>query len=1732
MFRVTAPDNKENALTIQGSVSKNVSKDIATILLQNYDADTSNYYNMAAVSLRDHFGNSNENGAGDLLFKTNIDGNPSNLQERMRITHEGYVGINNHNPQYELDVDGDIALTGSLLKNGVPFTSSKWQVVGGSNVYVGEGSNVGIGKSNPAFALDVNGDVNLSGILRSNGDVFKTSQWTTSASNVYLMGSNVGFNTSNPAYRVDVNGDVNFSGTLYRNGQVYKGSLWDTDNGSNVWLLNSNVGIGTDTPQATLDVAGSVRVGGHVIPSSTETYDLGSSNNRFRDLYLAGDSIALGVTKITSGTAMDGDLFIRNLSNNEFGRIHLHEMEIHDNETLNVFRLSAASGQPLFYNVDPETMEVLPTPASGVNNVFTSNQNVGVGTATPDAGLEVYNNAGAPISFQVSHSNPDNVVVVNSNAWVGVKTLSPQHELDVNGKAYVRQGVLVPSGQGIDVDFNSGTLLLGANNAQSINIGGGLNPKNINIGGAQDVVNFGGVVNNVEVNNLVVEDKIITLNKSNVGSSGFESGILIEEAASITGYIQTSQDGASWKLKAPAATGIVSIIPGTTNYSISQSDLSKWSQSGNNIYTLNNNVGLGINNPASRLDVLGSMRSSALTASRALVSDANKNIASSSATSIEVGYLSGVTGALQTQLNGKQATITGAATTVVSANLAPGYVVCSDNNGKLSQCSVLASELANVSGATSNIQGQLNDKQTTITGAASSVVSNNLSTGFVLCADSNGKIATCGVTSATLSTLSGVTGNVQTQLNKKLEANSNITADLLFANNKGIDSTTSNDILRIGYNNAKTVFIASASGGATITIGSSNDTVIFGGSNQTVNTTTIEVVDKFVLLNQGGLSNTGSEAGIRIEEASNVTGYCQTSVDRTAWSLKAPYSGGVVNIVPGESGFTLEAASVSKWVASGSNVYVLSSNVGVGTATPQAQLDVSGTIKTSEITADRVLIASSNQTIASSGVTATELGYLTGASTNLQTQIDGKQATLTGATTSVLSSNMAASIVVVSDATGKLANSLVSTTELGYVSGVTTGIQSQLDGKQAILIGATSTVTSNNLNSAVVVVTNEEGKLANSAVTSTEVGYLVGATSSIQTQLNGKQETVTGAASTVLTVNLTASKAVVSDGNGKITNSTVSTTELGYLVGVTTNVQTQLNGKQATLTGAVSTVTTANLNADIVVISNSNGKLTSSSVTNTELGYLIGLTSNVQGQLNGKQATLTGATTTTASSNLNANIVVTSDSNGKLANSAVTSTELEYLSGLTSNVQGQLDGKQATLTGATTTTSNSNLNANIVVISDASGKLANSEVTSTELGYLTDLTSNVQGQLNGKQATLTGATTSVSTSNLNANIVVVSSSNGKLANSTVTSTELSYLGGVTAPLQGQINALGGGGWATQAGTSNIFKLNGNVGIGTSNPVFLLDVAGTMRANNVYCTTTSTAAAPCFSWSNDTNTGMYNVSADTIGWSTAGVERMRLDAAGYLGIGVTTATAPLEVVSGVAGTINVGQRHFSVNNNISQANLTTTVSIVSNSSVWVKDGFSFVASSDQRIKKDIVVADTTEALDKLTQINLYRYGYIDDSDIDPNSNNVYGLLAQQVRAVIPEAVELNTDVIPSVFSMATSASIQGYNQVCVVLPKAHAMPVGAKVRLYQENLNETIDTTLRHAPDDHTLVVDMWSGFNTQERVFVYGHEINDFHTLDKTKLALLAVGAIKELNARNKALTAEVAAIKAHLGMA
>ena len=152
-----------------------------------------------------------------------------------------------------------------------------------------------------------------------------------------------------------------------------------------------------------------------------------------------------------------------------------------------------------------------------------------------------------------------------------------------------------------------------------------------------------------------------------------------------------------------------------------------------------------------------------------------------------------------------------------------------------------------------------------------------------------------------------------------------------------------------------------------------------------------------------------------------------------------------------------------------------------------------------------------------------------------------------------------------------------------------------------------------------------------------------------------------------------------------------------------TEVDNKVNTKQNTITGAATSIISDNLTADRVVISDENGKISNSSVTSTELANLSGSTSNIQEQINTKANSATSLS-------------------GYGITDAYTKTE----------VDNKVNTKQNTITGAATSIVSDNLTADRVLVSNTDGKVAVSSISTTKVGYLTDVTSNIQAQINSK----------------------------------------------------------------------------------------------------------------------------------------------------------------------------------------------------------------------------------------------------------------------------------------------------------------------------------------------------------------------------------------------------------------
>jgi hypothetical protein len=98
--------------------------------------------------------------------------------------------------------------------------------------------------------------------------------------------------------------------------------------------------------------------------------------------------------------------------------------------------------------------------------------------------------------------------------------------------------------------------------------------------------------------------------------------------------------------------------------------------------------------------------------------------------------------------------------------------------------------------------------------------------------------------------------------------------------------------------------------------------------------------------------------------------------------------------------------------------------------------------------------------------------------------------------------------------------------------------------------------------------------------------------------------------------------------------------------------------------------------------------------------------------------------------------------------------------------------------------------------------------------------------------------------------------------------------------------------------------NNMYGINTPLPKYTLDVNGDIASSNMYLSSTGTATTPGYSWTEDSNTGMYRVGEDSIGFSTDGVNRVTINSTGISGNGSGLTSLSADNIS--SGTLPVAR----------------------------------------------------------------------------------------------------------------------------------------------------------------------------------------------------------------------------------
>jgi len=234
-----------------------------------------------------------------------------------------------------------------------------------------------------------------------------------------------------------------------------------------------------------------------------------------------------------------------------------------------------------------------------------------------------------------------------------------------------------------------------------------------------------------------------------------------------------------------------------------------------------------------------------------------------------------------------------------------------------------------------------------------------------------------------------------------------------------------------------------------------------------------------------------------------------------------------------------------------------------------------------------------------------------------------------------------------------------------------------------------------------------------------------------------------------------------------------------------------------------------------------------------------------------------------------------------------------------------------------------------------------------------------------------------------------------------------------------------GDFGIYAGGTNrmYFGPSGNVGIGTTSPSQLLDVAGTLRISGSPSNPNDASAGYFWNQAYVGPTLSGNVIAFNTGGTGSQSERMRITSGGNVLIGTTTDTADGKlIISG--GTSNIG---ITLRNNTTADRYKMFVGgggayinddcyvVANNTDYHIKNtgggvklsngATSWVADSDIRLKDK--VSDINNAIGLISQLETMRFNWKRDAELE-NKPTYFGLVAQNAKEVIPEVVDTGRD----------------------------------------------------------------------------------------------------------------------------
>ena len=196
-------------------------------------------------------------------------------------------------------------------------------------------------------------------------------------------------------------------------------------------------------------------------------------------------------------------------------------------------------------------------------------------------------------------------------------------------------------------------------------------------------------------------------------------------------------------------------------------------------------------------------------------------------------------------------------------------------------------------------------------------------------------------------------------------------------------------------------------------------------------------------------------------------------------------------------------------------------------------------------------------------------------------------------------------------------------------------------------------------------------------------------------------------------------------------------------------------------------------------------------------------------------------------------------------------------------------------------------------------------------------------------------------------------------------------------------------------------------------------------------------------------------------------------------------------------------------NINNTSILATGSIVTQS---------FLASySDARIKTDICDVDDNEALDILRLLKPKKYRYIDRTR---GSDYVWGFIAQDVSNVLPYSTSTTTHYIPNINNVGTVTdgnviTFSSFNTSNLVSNVTSMKIIDTDGSDKLVKITRVIDEHSIEVDQDVSVLtgaLDEYDNVISGNQLFVYGQELDDVLTLNKSSIWTISTAAIQEID--------------------